>query len=74
MLNVLLVRNVSALKLGAKSTNHMLFICASLCNVIAHVFHSVVCLVMLLVSTPSVLKHFLAKSHKNYCGPARGPH
>jgi len=71
---VLLVRNVSALELGAKSLNHMLFIYASLCNVIALVFQSVVCLVMLLVSIPSVPKHFLAKGHKNYCGPARGPH
>ena len=72
--NVLLVRNVSALQLDATSMNHMFFTCASVCSIIALVFHSVVCLVTLLVPTPSAPKRFLAKGHKNYCGLVRWPH
>jgi hypothetical protein len=74
MSNVLLVRKVSGLELDVTGMHHMLFTCASLCNIIALVFHSVVCLVALLVSTPSALKRFLAKGHKIYCGLVRGPH
>jgi hypothetical protein len=74
MLNVLLVRNVSALELDATSMNHMLFTYASLRNIIALVFLCVVCLMTLLVSTPSAPKRFLAQSHRNYCGLVRGPH